>query len=217
MSISTYSELQTAITDWMDRADLSGNAEDFITLAEASLNRELEAVEADVTLTGTASSRTIDISAYNVIEGINLWLTDPDGEDEEIRLTPKAAGTFPQTSDTQQPEIWALDGDYITFDSLLDQAYTFRFRYQGRFALSDASPTNDLLTNHPDVYLAACIVWGGLYTKDQSSIQVYATALDSFIKKTKTHLAQRKRSQLTVDPTLSLIRSNRRGYYDGTE
>ena len=41
MAISTYAELQTAVTDWMARSDLSGNAADFITLGEARLNRKL--------------------------------------------------------------------------------------------------------------------------------------------------------------------------------
>src|SRR5215471_6767496 len=41
MSITTYSELQTAVATWLDRADLSANAADFITLFEAAANRRL--------------------------------------------------------------------------------------------------------------------------------------------------------------------------------
>lgn len=214
MAISTYSELKTAITDWMERSDISGSAEDFVTLAEAKLNRKLQAVEADVTLTGTVNSRAIDISSYNVIEGLVLYLND-DGD--EIELTKKAEGTFPQRDDADEPEIWSLDGDNINFDCKMDEAYTFRFRYVGRFALSDAAPTNSLLTNHPDVYLAACIVWGGLYTQNPDLVIGYKALLDEFIRETQAHLMRRNMGVLTVDPAIQIIGKPIYGYYDGTE
>ena len=42
MAISTYAELQTAVDNWLARTDLSGRSPEFITLAEARMNRELE-------------------------------------------------------------------------------------------------------------------------------------------------------------------------------
>ena len=59
MAITTYTELKSAIADYMARSDLTGNVEDFIALAEARLNRLLKMVETDATLTGTAASRRI--------------------------------------------------------------------------------------------------------------------------------------------------------------
>jgi len=215
MAISTYTELKSAITDYMERSELSGKAEEWITLAEARLNRKLESVEADVSLTGTVNSRSIDISSYSVIEGIALFLLDDDGD--EIELTKRPEGTFPQTTDTDEPEIWALDGDSIDFDCKLDQAYTFRFRYVGRFALSDTAPTNSLLTNHPDVYLAACIVWGGMYTQNPDMVVGYKALLDEFIRETQVHLSKRKRGVLTIDPAILAANSYQRGTWDGNE
>ena len=40
MPITTYSELQQAIADWMNRADLSATIPNFIANAEARLNRK---------------------------------------------------------------------------------------------------------------------------------------------------------------------------------
>ena len=42
MAISTFSQLQTAIDNWLARTDLSGRSPEFITMAEARMNRELE-------------------------------------------------------------------------------------------------------------------------------------------------------------------------------
>ncbi len=48
MAINSYSTLQTAIQDWMDRSDVSGDVADFISLAEARFNRELGLIEVDL-------------------------------------------------------------------------------------------------------------------------------------------------------------------------
>ena len=159
MALATYSDLQTYVTELMAREDLLGNAADWITLAEARLNREIPAVETDVTLTGVASSRRIDVSSYSVVSPLALFLIDTDGD--EIEMVRKADGTFPYTDTSDQPRFWAMDGSNIDFDCPLDTAYTFRFRIRQRYALSDLVPTNWLLTNHPDIYIAATLIWGG--------------------------------------------------------
>lgn len=200
MAISTYAELKTAISDWMARADLSGNAADFITLAEARLNREIPAVQTDVTLTGTLGSRRIDVSSYSVVSPIALFLVDTDGD--EIELTQRADGTFPYLDTSDQPKFWAMDGNYIDFDCPLDTAYTFRFRIKQRYALSDSATTNWLLTYHPDIYLAASLIWGGAYVKDFPYAATFVSSLDSGIPSVKNIIMEQNRGVLTVDPAL---------------
>ena len=39
MGLATYDDLKAAVADWLDREDLAGRTGDFITLAEARLNR----------------------------------------------------------------------------------------------------------------------------------------------------------------------------------
>jgi hypothetical protein len=204
MPISTYSELQAAIADWMDRSDISAKAVDLITLAEARLNRKIDAVETDATLTGTVSSRNVSVSALNVIEPMAVFIADTAGADErEVEI--KAPGTFPYNDTNGDPGYVALNGTNLVFDRPLDVAYSIRFRYRGRFALSDAAPTNDLLTYHPDVYLAACIMWGGIYISDAGKVQGFKAILDEFMAETSNHIAQRKRGVLSPDPALAAI------------
>ena len=202
MAITDYSSLQQAIQDWMDRSDISGTVPDMIALAEAELNRELKAVETNVTLTGTAGSRTIDISAYSIVEPVTLKLNDGF---REWDMVPRENGTFTYSDTSARPSIWSIDGTNIVFDVPLDQAYTFRFRYQGRFALSDSATTNKVLTEHPDLYMAASIVWGGLFTEDDRKISVWRGLLERVMPQVKSTLNQSKRGQLTVDPALGRI------------
>jgi len=203
MAIGTYSELQTAVSDWMARSDLSGNAADFITLAEARLNREIPAVQTDVTLTGTLGSRRIDVSANSVTSAIALFLVDTDGDETE--LTRKMDGTFPYLDTSGEPTYWAMDGTNIDFDCPLDSAYTFRFRIRQRYALSALVPTNWLLTNHPDIYLAAALVWGGAFTKDFPYASAFVSSLESGIPSVNNIIMEQNRGLLTVDPALRSV------------
>jgi len=41
MAISTYSELQASIADWLNRTDLAAATKDFIALAEAQFQRSV--------------------------------------------------------------------------------------------------------------------------------------------------------------------------------
>ncbi len=209
MAIANYNQLQQAVSTWMGRADVLGDATDFISLAEARLNRELNPVEVDASLVGTPGSRTIDISSLAMVEPIALFVEDTGGE---LRILPRAESTFPHMNIVGLPSIWAIDGASIDFNRPCDQAYNFRFRYNQRFGLSDAAPTNWLLTEHPDVYLAASLMWGGVFTKDGSYAASFKAVLDETIPTIRTAIARKKRGELTVDPALSSINHHRDGW-----
>jgi hypothetical protein len=211
MSISNYTELKSAITEWMDRSDLTGNAADFITLAEARLNRRLKGFEVDTTLAGADGTQSIDISSLSLAEPIALFCTT-DGDEYEILL--KAPGTIAYNDTAGRPEFYVIDGDTIEFNRPQSGAQTYRFVYQERYALSDAAPTNWLLTTHPDVYLAASIIWGNVFIKDIQSAVVFKQTLDEFIRETRNYLSQKKRGKRSVDDALLYNGGNR--YASGT-
>lgn len=211
MAITNFGELKVAVSDWMDRADLSGNAADFVTLAEARLNRELDPIELDTTITGVSGSNRIDVSAQAVESPVALFLAEAGYN--EVLLTPKSDGTFRYMTTSGRPRYWGMDGEqeYIDFDRPLDAAYPFRFRYRQRFNLSDAAPTNWLLTHHPDAYLAAVLLWGGLFIRDNPYAGTFKPMLDEALPEIRHEIAQNKRAMLTVDPALEQI--GRRSYH----
>jgi hypothetical protein len=216
MALNTYSALKAAVLNWMTRADLSAEPADWITLAEARLNRELNPVEVDQTLTGTLNSREIDVSAYSIVEALALYIVDSDTSDE-AELTQKS--DFARDSRSGEPVFWdylphASSGKII-FNCPLDAAYTFRFRYRQRFALSDVNTTNWLLTNHPDLYLSATLVWGSGFVEKFQEAGAFKSMLDESLASVKSIISQSKRAVLTVDPALRP--KARDGSYDGTE
>jgi hypothetical protein len=162
MALANYSDLLTAIETFRERAGdsvVSGNAADFLTLAEAELNRRLvlNQLIVETTLTGSASSRELTLPTDH-LEPRWLELTTWT---EPIRLNPETADDIVRTSSNAVPRSWCINGDAIDLNCPLDQAHTFRFRYRQRLDLA-SDTTNWLMTNNPDVYLAAVMVWSGM-------------------------------------------------------
>lgn len=162
MALSTYDELQAAIAAWsFNRTDLP--AEDLITLGECRLARDLKlrATESDATLTGVVDSRFIALPS-GFVSPVRCWIELGTGRDELAKLTPGVTTLL----GSGQPEHWTIEGENLAFERPCNSAYTFTLRYFGRLTLSDASPTNWLLTNHPDAYLSAALVEAALWVAD---------------------------------------------------
>jgi hypothetical protein len=206
MSFTTKATLKTAVIDWLARSDVTANGDDQITLAEARLNRELGEVLTEQTLTGTLSQRYIDVSSYTVARPISLFLAET-GLDE-VELTPKMDGTYPRSVTNGRPSYWSYvnGAERIYFDCPLSGAYPFRFKFRQRFSLAADGDSNWLLAKHPDIYLAASILWGGLYTQDNPRMATFAAVLEQGIPSVKAYISAQNKTVLTVDPALACNR-----------
>ena len=205
MTISTKAELKTALGKWLARegdGDISGNADDFITLAHAKLNRSMPGRQAwnDTTLTGTIGSRALTLPS-GFVEPVRLQLTT-FGEYED--LSPRAIASLPHSAVNGTPRTWAINGASIHLDCPCDQAHTFAFRYRGALALADDGDTNWLLANHPDVYLFAVLVEAGKFSRNASwlpmAVQFLREGMEevAWVESRGDALAR-----LTVDPALA--------------
>jgi hypothetical protein len=118
MPLSTYTDLQAAIADWLARADLSPSIPDFVRLAEARLNLILRCREmtASATLMPAAGTCTLpadfvealavvaDASPRSLLEAVPLgWAeaqfpTYPSGTPHYYALFGSSLKTYPQGS-----------------------------------------------------------------------------------------------------------------------
>jgi hypothetical protein len=177
MAISTYAQLQAACASWLVRGDLTARIPEFITLAEARLNRVLRArlAEADRSLTGTIGSRTISLPS-EFAESLACWIT-PTGSTERCELRFVDPSLLTVFSDRGRPAAWTIDGPNLAFERPLDAAYPITLRMLAKYALSDDAPTNTLLTNAPDVYLFATLAEAGPFLRDAELAAAYETKL----------------------------------------
>jgi hypothetical protein len=191
---------------WADRAGDAvyvANIADIITLGEAKLNRSIPAITTDATLTGVLNSNAISIAALSMTDPIALFATNYYPNAETL-LTPKMDGTFPVQQYSYKARYWGIDGTNIVLDRLLDSAYTFRFRYNQKFNLATTS-TNWLLTNYPDVYLAACLAWSGAFNEDWVNGGQWKQILDEAVPEIKNIISRNRKGDATIDPALQSI------------
>jgi len=154
MAINTYSTLQTAVANWLDRNDLTDRVPEFISLAEATFNRVLrlramETTVADATPSGSKEDALP--TGYLQMREIHLTTTPVVSL---AYITPEIMYRIRAGSTSGKPNSYTVVGDNILFGPTPDGAYDYSMTYYKAFdALSDAAPTNWLVTNAPDLYL----------------------------------------------------------------
>jgi hypothetical protein len=203
VAVTTYSELQTAAANWLIRSDLTARIPEFISLAEARLNRVLRMrrAEAEASLTATPASRSIALPS-TFAEPLNLWILR-DGDREALDF--REPGLMEAESESGEPEYWGIDGTNVVFERPCDQAYGFVLRYLAKFALSDASPTNALLTDAPDVYLFATLAEAGPFLRDPELAGSYETKLSRAIRELNAKEHRSKAMQPLVTEIAQMV------------
>jgi hypothetical protein len=177
MAITTYAELQAAAANWLVRADLTARIPEFITLAEARLNRvlRLRLAETEQALSAAPGARTIPLPAA-FAEPLALWIVGADGARRPLRFVePRLLAAL---SLRGEPAMWSVDGANLAFERPCEAASDFVLRYLAKFQLSDAAPTNALLTAGPDAYLFATLCEAAPFLRDPELAQAYETKLE---------------------------------------
>ena len=192
MAISAYSELVTAAGNWLSRSDLDARIPEFIALAEARFRRVLPTIESEVTDDLTVNAETVALPAdYLQLRAIHL---DTDPRKPLDQMTLAALRTFYAAQTVGEPQAFALTGSSIVFGPAPDAAYTAKITYLAKLTpLTDASPTNWLLADHPDIYLYAVLLQAEFYGWDDERLPMIKAALDEAIAEL-TAQSNRKRS-----------------------
>lgn len=178
MALTTYSELQSAVADWLLRTDLTAVIPDFITLAEADIERKVRHYKMEARLAVSYDARFEDVPS-DWLETITLYLEDATGP-HQVDLISRAEmmDRRYQSNDTGgRPCFYAMAGEQFELLPTPDEAYTGELLYIQRIpALSVAVPTNWLLDTAPDAYLYGALIQSAPYLKDDERIPVWAAA-----------------------------------------
>lgn len=178
MSITNYSELQTAVLNWSARGDTSFTSKvtDFIRLGEERIWRELRV------------NRMIEFSTLTIVADQN-WVALPDNWVEFDTLSIQDGGRSRKL-------------EYRSYDSLLEQdecAGRYYYSIKGTRLVYGVTPSSDadievtyfkrqdplattstnwLLTDSPSVYLYAALLEGAVYAKNAGKAGEYGTLFD---------------------------------------
>jgi len=174
MAISTYSELKTAVANWVDRSDLTARIPEFIVMAESAIGRDVRIRQKEKRAKTSISTQYADMPS-DFIKARNIQLNTASNQVRLKYLTPEQMDINYPSETTGQPEVYSILGDEFQFKPVPDDSYTVEIEYFARFpALSGDNDTNWLLTNQPGVYLYASLVQAAPYLDDNEKIATWA-------------------------------------------
>ncbi len=158
MSLDTFENLKLEIIDWSHRGDVDLKIDTFIQLAESEmyanqiepLKIRSEETLATATMDSTTPSRFVALPAgFQSMRKLSLQIVN--GENFEINYrTPSQLRVL---SAAGQPCFFTVTSQ-IEFDRFPDIDYDLEIQYIKEFTpLSTTDTTNQVLTDHPTIYL----------------------------------------------------------------
>ena len=188
MALGTFTELKDAVADWLDRSDLTARIPDFITLAEARLNRDLRIrpMEVRSTMETTSGQRYFNLPG-GYLQMRNMQMnTNPITPLEYI--TPEMLDRLYGSNTTGKPRAYSLIGDEIQLAPIPDSDYTIEMAFYEKFSpLGDGTSVtvtnNWLTTNAPDILLYGSLLEAEPFIKNDERIALWLNAYSSAIRK----------------------------------
>ncbi len=168
MAITTYSELQTAIANFLARGDLTTQIPDFITLAEARMSRELDTRSQERRATAATAAGDEFISLPTDLRKIRLVNLNTDPIDVLEYAAPESYYEKYPTSGGGKPKVYTVVGTEIGLRPIPDSVMTVEIMYSEHIsALSDSNATNTILSRHPDAYLYGSLNAAHMFLMDE--------------------------------------------------
>jgi len=197
MTIATYSELVTALEEYLEREDYTPNIPIFIKLTEARLNRLLDDPEMEVraTITGTGQYTELP-SDFKRMVGVSVGNYGPIEQVSGSTIT-----ALDQTI-TGIPRAFAISDGSITF-APIDAAANITMLYVRRIpGLTAAAPTNWLLSLAPDLYLYGCLIQASILGWDDERVPGFKALFDEAIDEMRTDASNRRWGSAPLAPRL---------------
>ena len=182
MALANYTNLQSAVADFLNRDDLTSVIPDFIALAEARLNRNIRVRQMIDTASLTINARE-EALPTDFLEAKLLVIEDTvPYVCESVSVKHGADVNFYRSATAGKPLYYSIVGGNIQFSPTPDATYTGTLTYYQKIPDLATNSTNWLLTSHPDLYLYTTLMQSAPYLKDDERIPVWSslakTALD---------------------------------------
>ena len=173
MAITTYAELKTAVTNWLDitSTDLTSTIDDLVTIAEKRIFRECRTRDMEVALSDTISSGVIALPT-GYVELKSAYIDRSPAQKLERRDVDYIYDKYPTRSSSGLPLYIAREGTSLIFGPYPDSAYAVKGIYYKRLAALSTT-AHALFTNNPDMYLFACLAEAELLIGRDSRIPLW--------------------------------------------
>lgn len=172
-AITNYSTLQSAIADYLNRADLTSQIPMFIQFVEADLNTRLRCREMVVRATTTSDEEFVELPP-DFLQALNLQIVGGK--------TPLRYVTLDEADQIKAAQIYTQVVVYTIVDDAIElvpapatNVEIEMVYYQKVPSLSNVETTNWLLMKSPDVYLYGALVHAAPFLMDDQRVNTFAS------------------------------------------
>ena len=182
MDLTTYSGLQAAVADYLNRTDLTTQIPGFIALAEAKFNRD-ERLRCRQSLVRAQADLA---SQFEALPGdyVEMW-------NIQLNTQPVTVMEYvpPQVADQIKNDWWApgkptkftVVGNTMELIPAPDATYSAEMLYFSMIPSLSTNPTNWLLQLAPDAYLYGALLESAPYLRDDDRIAVWGNLYNSIL------------------------------------
>jgi hypothetical protein len=187
MALSTYAELKTSIGDWLNRSDLTAAIPDFISLAEAQVERTLRTRQMIVRANASFDAQYGAVPAdFLETKSLKLTSTNPQTPLQFLSIDALDNEAANYTA-SGKPRFFGVVGGQFRLVPVPDATYTTELTYYAKLTkLSSTVTTNWLLTSSPDIYLYGALLQAAPYLQDDARIQVWSSLYDRAMSELQT-------------------------------
>lgn len=192
--MTTRSILAADIDEWMSRNDLGTQATTIIRMVEAEIARKVRHLSQVQSTSITATSGSFSLvtpTDFRVQKIISLSLRTIQSRPELEEQPPAVLRASNEVTLNGIPIRFAVEGCNILFAPNPDTSTELFMVYYERFAaLVSNGDTNDLLTNHYDLYLYGALAHAAELTQDHQQADRYRGMFEAKIE--ELHLDQNR-------------------------
>lgn len=176
MALTTYSELQSAIADWLNRTDLTTQIPDFITLAEAEICRWLRV------WWNEKRAYAVPTSAYVALPTDYIGVRNVQWNYSSYRVpleqvSPEMLDQAETLTQEGLPQFYAVHDGQFELRPSPSSGNTTQIEISYYFkptVLSDSNTSNEILVNAPDLLLYAALKIASKIILDEIRIPLFA-------------------------------------------
>lgn len=173
MAISSYAQLQTAIENFLARSDLSSVIPDFIQLAEARINRELETREQEKRSQATLVAGDEYIALPTDLREVREVKLNTSPITVLSYASPSSLDSTYSGNGLGKPLGYSIVGKEMKLRPVPDSAYTAEIVYIGNVNALSAVSTPILFLRSPDLYLYGALTEAYIYLLDEQRAAQY--------------------------------------------
>ena len=187
MALTTYTELKASIADWLNRSDLTAAIPDFISLAEAQMERTLRTRQMIVRANASFDAEYGAVpSDFLETKSLKLTSTNPQTPLQFLSIDALDNEATNYTA-SGKPRFFGVVGGQFRIVPTPDATYTTELTYYAKLTkLSSSVATNWLLTSNPDIYLYGALLQAAPYLQDDARIQTWATLYERALNDSQT-------------------------------